>query len=262
MSLKMESRKTYILNTLQKHGSVSTEQLMRKFSVSSETIRRTFDELVSEAHVVKVYGGAVLASSSSREPSYRTREEILSKEKREIGKITADYITDNDSVFIDEGTTPAMVVPFLKRKKNIIIITNSISVLNQFTVLSNDNLFSGKVLFIGGWVDFEHKRTLGADALTRLKKINFNKAVLSADGLDIDRGITCISPEKAEFSKVCVDIADCTILNVDNSKLCSKALVSYAEISDIDIIVCDVPPPAAWKSKIKKMNTKWYSIKT
>ena len=99
-------RKRYILDELQRNGSVVITDLAERIQVSSMTIRRDLNAMAEDGMVTLEHGGAVLNSGSLFECSISFKNEINVSEKQRIAAKCMEYINEGDSVFLDAGTTP------------------------------------------------------------------------------------------------------------------------------------------------------------
>ncbi len=99
-------RKQYILELINRDRIVRAADLVERLGVSMETIRRDLEELEKAGNLRRVYGGAVLGTIYSPEPSYYNREVTHAAQKRAIAAAVYNLIEDEDTLFLDGGTTP------------------------------------------------------------------------------------------------------------------------------------------------------------
>ena len=99
-------RKRYILDELQRNGSVVITDLAERIQVSSMTIRRDLNAMAEDGMVTLEHGGAVLNNGSLFECSISFKSEINAAEKKRIAAKCMEYINEGDSIFLDTGTTP------------------------------------------------------------------------------------------------------------------------------------------------------------
>ena len=98
-------RKQYILELINRDRIVRAADLVERLGVSMETIRRDLEELEKAGNLRRVYGGAVLGTIYSPEPSYYNREVTHAAQKRAIAAAVYNLIEDEDTLFLDGGTT-------------------------------------------------------------------------------------------------------------------------------------------------------------
>jgi DeoR/GlpR family transcriptional regulator of sugar metabolism len=258
VSLIGEERKRKILELLNEKGKVKVRELAELFNVSTESVRRYLDELNSENKLKKVYGGAV-KTNGAVEPPHLERININAEAKQKIGKLAADFVEDNDVIVIDEGSTPLTMIEYLWDKKNITIMTSSIPALTILIDYKKKQLFTGRVIFIGGEVNAEHLRVSGFIAEKIMEDFYVNKAFISVDGITIDHGITSFDPDKALLVRKFIQHAEQTIVLADHSKIGNRSYVKIGNLEDVDMVICDQQAPSEWEMGIRAKGIEWIS---
>ncbi|MBT2979947.1 DeoR family transcriptional regulator, partial [Vibrio anguillarum] len=81
--MKAVKRHQEIIELVQTHGFVSTDDLVERFNVSPQTIRRDLNELADANKLRRNHGGATIASSSENS-SYHTRQVTYQQEKEKV----------------------------------------------------------------------------------------------------------------------------------------------------------------------------------
>ena len=127
-------RRETIRELIQAERMVKVSDLMKRFHVSIETIRRDLEFLEQEGALTRVYGGAVLNHKKGAEPLYEQREIKNYAEKSAIARRAAELIEDGDVVGIDIGTTAREFARELLGKKKIIVLTNSMPIAEILSV--------------------------------------------------------------------------------------------------------------------------------
>lgn len=115
-------RKRYILDELQRNGSVVITDLAERIQVSSMTIRRDLNAMAEDGMVTLEHGGAVLNNGSLFECSISFKSEINAAEKKRIAAKCMEYINEGDSIFLDTGTTPNELAMLLRGKRNTVCL--------------------------------------------------------------------------------------------------------------------------------------------
>ncbi|WP_127494467.1 DeoR/GlpR family DNA-binding transcription regulator [Paenibacillus glycanilyticus] len=256
MSLIGEERKREILDILNDAGKVQTNDLVKRFGVSSETIRRYLEELESENRLKRVYGGAVKMTLVYEELSHLKREVLRVEEKQRVGRAAAALVEDYDVIVIDDGSTTLQMIPYLLYKKNLTIITNSVSGLNMILDYQNKEMFSGDVFFIGGKIDPRHYRISGSLAEKFMENFFVNKAFISIDGISPEQGITSFDSSRALLVQTMMQKSEQSIILADSSKFGANRLYKIADLAQLDTVVCEEPLPAEWSEHIDK-KLKW-----
>ncbi|MEP1553261.1 DeoR/GlpR family DNA-binding transcription regulator, partial [Paraglaciecola sp.] len=172
-----QQRRRAIIERLNHEGEVSVDELSKAFSTSEVTIRKDLAELENNGLLLRKFGGAVLLPRESSELS----SEKVSTRKIAIAKLAATLIKDHNRIIIDSGSTTSALIPELKNKLGLVVMTNSLHVATS--VLEQEN--EPKVLMTGGTWDSQSHSFQGQMAEQMLKAYNFDQAFLGAAGIDI-----------------------------------------------------------------------------
>ncbi len=207
---KIAKRREQILELLQKSGKVYIAELSEAFSTSLVTIRSDLDALAQDGKLVRMAGGAVLPGNADSD-----NETIVNyTQKKEISKIAANLIQDGDTLFINSGTTTKVFAEALKNKKNLSVVTNSLSVA---TLLGNIPSF--RVILLGGSINSQYGFTYGADTQELLNRYGADWAILSVDGIsDIGEISTCHA-EEAIIDRIMISRAKSVLVLADETKI-------------------------------------------
>lgn len=217
------------------------------FNVSNETIRRDLDYLENQGCLKKVYGGAILTKKLSWEPPIQERTLIKQNEKNAIALECSKLINDDEFIFIDSGTTPLEVVKKLKDKKNLTIFTVSLPVANFVT-----SELDATCIVLGGTVRKKDKCLNGPLTEMLLKNLHFEKAILSAGGIDKTMGLSDFDLNDSIVKSKVIDCVDEVIVVSDSSKFGVKALSQVGTLDKLSVIITDNGVQEEWKEVITK----------
>ena len=95
--MKVE-RRSQIADLIAQQRTVSNAELMERFGISIETVRRDLDYLEQQGVLRKVYGGAVVNISLNSEPEYASRARTNFREKNAIAREAVKLIRSGDTV--------------------------------------------------------------------------------------------------------------------------------------------------------------------
>ncbi|SEO61642.1 DeoR/GlpR family DNA-binding transcription regulator [Propionispora vibrioides] len=222
---------------VQEVENVSLDHLCDMFKVSKNTIRRDIAELEKKGLIKKVYGGITINSKKNVEV-FESREIANQDAKELIGKLAGDLVENGDVIFIDSGTTTKHIIPFLKDKENITIITPNLHVI--VAALFMPNL---RVISTGGELFREAYSFTGTSAIRSIENYNITKAFLASTGISLTRGATNISPLESETKKHIMANSAVKVLLIDHTKINIAALMTYAKLEEFDYFVSDQLPP-------------------
>lgn len=231
---------------IKKQGSVSLEQLCQHFDVSKNTIRRDIQTLEARQVVKKVYGGVVANNDDAPIPLSQ-RQLTMKSEKTAIAAKAAEFVRDGDIVIVDAGSTTVHLVEYLKTKRRVTLITNSIPAITA--AAGNDQLH---VIVTGGDLLQTTNSLVGQDAIAMLKRLNAHTAFIAATSVSLDKGITNSSLIETDIKKAMMEISSRRMLLVDHSKFDTVSLVKFAELREFDALITDAPPPPEYRLYCEK----------
>ena len=127
------SRLDLIVQMLKINTSASIGEIAETFHVSQMTIRRDLEKLVEAGQVIRIPGGARIEHWRGAERSFFERLQKMSSAKRSIGTAAAALVSDGESVVLDSGTTTLYVARELRARRNVVVFTFSLAVLEELT---------------------------------------------------------------------------------------------------------------------------------
>src|SRR5271170_3429873 len=230
------SRQSQIVAQLRQSGRVAVEDLASKFGVALQTIRRDLNEL-SEAHrVVRVHGGAIVASGVEN-LSYEARQLVAHPHKKLIGEAAARLVPDNASLLINIGTTTEEVAKALTNHSGLLVITNNLHVANE---LHRNKAIA--VIITGGTIRQGDGGIVGAVTVTQIQQFRVDIAVIGTSAIDPSGTLLDFDVREVEISRAIIEHARKVVLVADSSKFSRSAPVRIAHLSEIDVFVTDSLP--------------------
>lgn len=224
-----------ILEELRRNKSVKVSQLVERFNVSIETIRRDLEYLEKEGLLKRVHGGAVLDEVNSRELSYLDRETKNIDEKREIAERAIRFVTEGQSIALDVSTTNTEFAKALKNHFNrLTIITNSLPITLE---LAEKPHFT--VILIGGVLRNEELCTVGDMAAQFLSQFRIDTFFMSMSGISLSEGLTDYGIGEVQIKKKMMEISQRKIVLADSSKFDVVSLLKVCDFEQIDHIITD-----------------------
>jgi DeoR/GlpR family transcriptional regulator of sugar metabolism len=214
--LKIDQRRSRILDQIKRDGKVSVAQLARSLGVTNVTIRCDLDALEKEGHLERINGGAVLGNglrplAGQLDP----REVELRERKLAVAKAVAAMVSSGDTVFINSGGTAMLTAEYLcKMHAGLNIVTNSVAVA---AALAGTHSF--RVVLLGGELNTQYGFTHGSDAEDKLRVYHADFAILSVDGISAHGGVTTYHPEEAIIDRIMISGANRVIIAADSSKI-------------------------------------------
>ncbi|MGT2828674.1 DeoR/GlpR family DNA-binding transcription regulator [Streptococcus hillyeri] len=228
--LKSE-RKQLIMDRLSEEHFVTLEELVGLLETSESTVRRDLDQLESENKLRRVHGGAESLQTLRDEPSNLQKSVKNIQEKRQIVTRALEEIHPNDVIFIDAGTTTALLVDILT-DTTVTVVTNSVHHASQ---LIDKGI---RTIIIGGFVKQTTDASVGQATLAQINQLNFDKAFIGMNGVD-SAYLTTPDYEEAMVKKAVIENAkECFVL-VDSSKFGHISFVKVAEIEKVTLLTSE-----------------------
>ena len=244
-------RKLKIAEIVTKNGGTKTSELSNIFNVSEMTVLRDLALLEKQGILKRVYGGAVLARDASGEISSMFREKIHTFEKNIIAQKAVQFIKEGDRIFLDASTTSLALAKRLYAKKNVIVVTNGLDVINE--IRKNDYI---KLICPGGEFRSVTMSFVGNVAEAFLKNFYTDKAFISSAGISIKAGATEPNILQASIKKIMIENSNQNILLIDWSKFDKITLNKVCPLYDINTIITDKEPGSNYLEFFKKNNIK------
>ncbi|MGE5542611.1 MAG: DeoR/GlpR family DNA-binding transcription regulator, partial [Bacillota bacterium] len=128
-------RRERILSFVKSRGHATVAELVSALDVSESTIKRDLKALDARHMLVRTRGGAFLPADGQVLLPFEIRLQERYSEKLRIAREAAGFVSDNDSVFIEAGSTTYLVFKSITAR-DVTVITNSIPILTSLDRLS------------------------------------------------------------------------------------------------------------------------------
>jgi DeoR family fructose operon transcriptional repressor len=227
-------REKFILDTLDKHGNITVNIIVKRFGISGMTARRDIAQLARKGFLLRTHGGAIKNDPLSNMFSFARRIDRYKEKKITIGQCAAQFVRNNDTIYIDSGTTLIRMCQFLKNKTGLKIITNSLPAASELT-----NHSGMEVILIGGKIIPERRAIYGHVAVSQAHTYHVQKAFIGTDGISLKHGLSAYDNNECNVSKTITESADQVFLLCDSSKIEKDSLYRFAPLSIIDTMITD-----------------------
>src|SRR5580693_193161 len=229
-------RQSEIVSQLRQSGRVAVEELATQFGVTLQTIRRDLNELSDAKLVVRVHGGAIIASGVAN-LAYEARQLVAHQHKRLIGEAAARLVPDNASLLINIGTTTEEVAKALTGHSGLLVITNNLHVANE---LHRNKAI--EVIVTGGSIRQGDGGIVGAVTVGQIQQFRVDIAIIGTSAIDSSGTLLDFDVREVEISRAIIEHARKVVLVADSSKFSRAAPVRIAHLSEIDVFVTDSLP--------------------
>lgn len=225
------SIKEKIFQRLQDVKRITNKELADHYDLSLPTIRKLTNSLIQENKAEHVYGGIKLKDSTPLKEEHLTDYHMIAQEAVKL-------VQDGDSIFLGPGKTVATMCHYLKNKKELVIFTNSLRVINFFKDTSDIT-----IIIIGGL--YQHtNQCFSIIESDMLPNISVSKIFISGSGVDPSKGIYHNIPSNRHTEEIFAKLAQQVILLVDKSKFGKNKPFVLMPIKYIDTIITtsDIDP--------------------
>lgn len=227
-------RSRYILQELDKRGSVKVKKLSEELQCCELTIRRTLQGLEQEGLLKRVHGGAVKTGNNFVKNQIKEMIYSNTYEKMEIARYAYELLKDGDTILLDDASTCMHVAGIIKNenKKKLAIVTNSILIAMELMEVETVTL-----VMLGGEIAKNLAATEGITTLSCLDALKIDKAFIGVNGVDSERGITVIGyPQKLLKMKM-KEISSQFYVLADSSKFEKIYLSELCGINEVTGII-------------------------
>ncbi len=230
-----EMRIQQILQILREQNYITIEALCSKLQVSSSTVRRDLAELSRRELVICGRNSVIPISELHSDASISFRSGVNAKAKTGMARRAAHLIQSNSVIFLDSSSTVLSMADYLRTKKNVVVVTNSLLVVSR---LRGSGV---TVHLIGGLLSDRSHAFYGPLALESLRDYNVDCAFISPVAIT-DAGYAAETTENAaSIRRAAIQQAQCNVLLCDHSKVGQRRSYNIGPINLFQYIVTDEP---------------------
>ncbi len=244
-------RQKQILSLLSRQGRLSVAEIVTQFSISEATARRDLEALASQGKAQRVHGGVIAVEQAPPELPILQREGEQADEKSLIGKAAAALIADGETIFLGSGTTVLEAAKNLRERKNLTVITNSLSVLNALAGIKEITVVS-----LGGQLRESELSFIGHITEQALAEVRVDRVIMGARGLSLEHGLTNDYLQETLTDRAILKIGHEVILVADHSKVNRVSTALLAPLSSINTFVTNSKADKKFIQALKKQNIK------
>ncbi len=239
MTAGLPHRQSEILNHARAFGRVMVDDLVRRFEVSAQTIRKDLNDLCDQRLLTRIHGGAIVASGTEN-LAYEARRFVAAEEKKAIGAAAAAEIPNGSSLFINIGTTTEEVAAALTNHENLLVITNNLNV--AMMLYRHPHI---EVVVAGGSVRRADGAVTGSTAIKLIGQFKVDYAIIGASAIDEEGALLDFDYREVQAAQAIIANARSVMLVCDSTKLRRSAAVRIAHLSQIHTFVTDTALPPA-----------------
>jgi DeoR/GlpR family transcriptional regulator of sugar metabolism len=228
-------RRQQILHLLREHLGIRVADMAQRLGVSEGTIRNDLTALEEEGLLTRVRGGAVPREEYQfLNRSFAERAQVNADAKQRIARYAAGLVESGDSILLDASTTVFAMVPFVRERRSLTVVTNGIEV---GLALAQDPSYT--VILVGGTIRADGTSVVGDLGEKLLKDLHIKTAFVSCSGFSVDAGLTEVDLQEVQIKKRMIRSAERVVALVDSTKLGRVDLTSFASLEQVSLIITD-----------------------
>ena len=243
-----DQRREKLMRLLRRDNVLSMAQLTEMLGVSHMTVRRDIAMLEREGRAYSVPGGVRDASPRRDEPSFAAKVVADPSQKAAIALLAEKLLRNDMTIYLDAGTTTGALVPAIRERRGMTVITNDFVILDQLTGSSHV-----ETIHTGGRLDNTNRSAVGRLAAETLHRLNTDLAFMSTNSWDLSRGVTTPSESKVEVKLAALAGASQSVLMVASTKYGTFGMYDVAPLSRYDRIITDDGLPSSAASGIRNL---------
>lgn len=242
-------RKSRIIEYLEQNGKAEVNTLSEMLGVVAETIRRDLRELEAQGVLKRTHGGAVAVNQKEREYPVQVRVMKNAVEKDRLCRKAAEFVNEGDLIFVDNSSTLVNLIKHLDDNKQLTILTNSIKVLQEYSMYRKDNI---TMLCTGGVFNKANLSLSGALSDKFTREFFPNKAFISCHGLSGEYGFTDGNLHEVGFKREMIALAEKVYFLVDHTKFGRLGPIRLGGLEICDVLITDAKPSAELVRQLKQ----------
>lgn len=232
-SLGPRDRRRMLLEFLLPVGSAHINELASHFGVSRMTVHRDLLALEEQGAVRRVHGGVTVRPPSLVESSFLYRSHLSDPEKDAIARAALELIESGQAIILDDSTTAGRLAPLLVGIRPLIVITNSLTVIDQLKDAQGI-----EVICLGGHYNSRFNAFYGYICEQSVASLRANMLFMSSSTVFGD-AVYHQQEEVVKTKRAMMAAVERRILMVDSSKFRITALIKLANLNEFDLVITD-----------------------
>lgn len=236
---QLNERQNNIVRWLESDGLVKVVEMVSRYQVTVQTIRRDLT-LLESLRLIKRTHGAAKPINSTENISYSDRQIFNHSEKQRIAIELAQHIPDGSSLFINIGTTTETIAHALMQHKGLQIVTNN---LNVAMIMSQKPDF--RVVITSGEVRSADGGIVGEATIDFITQFKLDYGIIGISAIDEEGALLDFDYREVRVAQAIISHSRKVYLAADHSKFGRNAMVKLGNLSQANMLFTDrVPSPS------------------
>ncbi len=231
----IEERHQEIADTIKTNGKITVAEITCKYGISDESARRDLRLLEQKGICKRTHGGAIaIGQVSVRPPVNRDFNNMtIFDNYREISRVAAKKIRENDIVYLTGGSFGHIMISFLPRDTHFTVVVNSVDIGKELKSFDNIDVYitGGKMRQSGSLVD-----SLANEFVSRL---HFDLCFITGAGLTAEFGLSNGTDETATLQRTVIKNSRKRCLLLPSTKIGVDSFIKVCDVDVFDSIITD-----------------------
>ncbi|QDP94901.1 DeoR/GlpR transcriptional regulator [Microlunatus elymi] len=225
-------RQQRILHHVRSEGRAVVSEIADLFAISPATLRRDLRTLEAQRLIVRSYGAFYPTDIGRHETPVIHRRKARTEERLAIAEAAVSLMADVETVFLDEGALPEDLVAPMGKLQRLTVVTRSLTVAAELGRQTDHD-----VIVVGGRLRPTTMGTVDRWATDMLAELNVDLAIMGANGVSLERGLTTPDPAVAQAKAAAMVAARQSALLCEHTRFGVTAFAKFADVSELTWIV-------------------------
>lgn len=208
---------------------MSVSELAKTTGVSEVTIRQDLNLLEKHRYLRRTHGYAVPLDSDDVETRMLTNYAL----KRRLAEFAASLVNNGETVFIENGSSNALLARTLAEQKNVTLITVSGYIAHLLKEADCE------VILLGGIYQKKSESMVGPLTRQYVRQVHFSKAFIGIDGWQPETGFTGRDMMRTDVVNAVLEKGGEAIILTDSSKFGTMHPYSLSPASNFSRVITD-----------------------
>lgn len=245
-------RREKIVGLLLSKRRMSVSELSKQLRVTGATIRADLEALTQENKLIRTYGGALAPQKAATpELAMDVRLQSQVEQKQAIGRMAASLVQDGMVICLDASTTSLAVAHFLRNRRGLTVITNSLAVAGAFVDSPGVN-----VVMPGGTLRHESASLVGPQAVQFLSKLEAELCLMGAHSVHAARGLGEVSQAETEVKRALAGVSRRVVALCDSTKWNRVSVAYFWPLAKVECVISEGHIPRETREALRQQGTR------
>ena len=236
-----------IMEELKRNKVAQISELAKKCFISPCTLRRDLIQLEKRGLIRRTYGKVVLQEFPQQVRPYSVRVNEYFREKQIIAELATGLVKDNDFLLLDSSSTVEYMIPFLKEKRMLSVVTNSI----RAAMLCQDHVPDATIYCTGGQLRPTLSSFMGSSVIESLKTYRPDILFFSTYAMSIEDGVMDANEENLYTKRCMMQVSRKRVYLCDSRKFTRYMYRVLCPLEELDCVVTDKRPAPEWERALE-----------